>query len=255
MSIKFLVNSAWQNAVQLGAFNNAGAEIAQTNLENLTGGQRWQFWESATTDDVQVRYINRAGNLTCTHVVITRADRIAGHQLYLGYWSTYTGSSTNPYDSGASFAGPYVGRRSLDFVYAMAQSSKQAFGAYFLGGTGGAYTRRVHQVYFSNAFTFSYPGPVSKKPLAFPSRYIVGRQAYLVDEEWSFIFDGVSKADVQTFEALYNLRTEPLFIYDDAGTLIDFKLLHCIVQDYQVTALVDQTYIIEVKALALREWS
>lgn len=254
MSLQFLVNSAWQNAVQLGAFNNAGTEMAQTNLENVTGGQRWQFWESATTDDLQVRYINRAATLSCSHVVITRADRIAGHQLYLGYWGAYTGSSTNPYDSGTNFAGPYVGRTGRDFIYAMTQTGKQAFGAHFLGGVGGAYTKRISQIYFSNAFTFSYPGPAQKRPLPFPSRYIVGRQAYLVDDEWTLIFDGVSRADVLTFESLYNLRTEPLFIYDSAGTLIDFNLLHCIIQDVQITAIQDDSHVVEVTALSLRTW-
>lgn len=256
MSLALLVNSAWQVAAQLKVTDTANVNTSdQTGIENVGGGQRWQYWQSGATADRRLAYINKNGGMGCSHVVLARADRHVGHQVVIHSWSTYSSASTTEYDSGANFNPTLLGPRLQDYVWAITTASKQALSLTLQAGAGGNYTKLVNQLYFANALTLSFPTKVTIERLPFPSQYLYNRESYLVDEQWEIQAEKLSKADVATFEQLYLLQRQPLFIYDSLGTVITTGLLHCILQNFQVVQGFNDIYAVKLTCLALRQWA
>lgn len=259
MSLQILTNTVFRDCAQLKVTDTA--EVATTDttgLENVTGGQRWQYWTSGTTADRRIAYINKNGGLACSHVVLTRADLHQNHQIQIHSWSNYTSSATTEYDSGASFAPTLIGPFAQDYVWDLTAASitnKQAMTMAFVAGTGGAYTKKVHQLYFSSALTLNYPGSITIERQKFPTMYLYDRQSYLVDSEFQILAASLTEAEVNTFNNLYMLQRRPIFIYDSAGTLITFKLLHCIIKDFKVVESFHDTYDVQLDVLSLRQWT
>lgn len=259
MSLKILANTVWEDSAQLKVTDTSDAATTDTaGVENIAGGQRWQYWTSGSTADRRLAYINKNGGLACDYAVLTRADLHVGHEIEIHSWSNYTSSATAEYDSGSNFNPTLIGAKSQDYVWDLTSNAitgKQAMTMAFKSGGAGVYTKKVHQLYFASAFTLSFPGSISISRLRFPSQHLYDRQNYLVDEEWQFRAEQLSQADVDTFHALYMLQKRPLFIYDADGTLIPFKLLHCIIRDFQVVQEFDDHYSITISALMLRQWA
>lgn len=259
MPLIVLANTAQKDAAQLKVTDTADTATTDiTGLENIAGGQRWQKWTSGATADRRIAYINKGGGMSCTHVVLTRADLHVGHQVVIHSWSNYTSSATTELDTGTTWAPTLIGERSQDFVWdltANAIASKQALTMTFQAGTGGNYTKVVGQIYFSNGLSLLYPGSVQIQKLPFPSTYVYDRQAYSVDEEWQFIATQMTRAEVETFETQYMLQRRPIFIYDAAGTLIPTKLLHCMIKEFRIIEIFDDFYAIQLTVNKLRQWA
>lgn len=260
MPLQILANTVWEDAALVQVTDTIGGLTADSfGVENVTGGQRWHQWRSiAATTDRRLVYVNKSGNLECTHVVLSRADLHSGHQLLIHSWDNYTSSSTEEYDSGSDFDPTFLGPRSQDYVWDLSDasiSSKEALSMTFAAGAGGDYTKIVSKLYFSQAVTLENPGPIQIRPVPFPTPYTAERQSHLVDEQWTFTATDIPRATIAAFEALPNLKTDPLFIYDADATLIPFGLLHGIVVDYTVNAFFDDKHALTMNVFALRQWA
>lgn len=255
MPLQVLTNTVWQDAASLIATDTSYVVQSESaGLEHITGGQRWQYWTQSGTANRYLSYVNKNGGLSCSHVVLTRADRHVGHQIELISHTNYSGTATAEFDSGSSWAPTLIGRTSQDYVWELSCASKQALTLALLSGTGGVYQKSVSQLYFSDALTLTYPQPVSRSPLRFPTTYTHRREAYLVDESWAFSAVQLTRAEAETFQSLYRLQSSPCFIYDEDGTIIPFKLLHGIMTNFQIVAYFDDMYAVTFTMLALREW-
>lgn len=255
MPLRVLTNTIWQDAASLIVTDTSYALTTDASgLEHVTAGQRWHKWTQSGTADRYISYVNKNGGLGCSHVVLTRADLHVGHQVQLISHSSYSGTATTEYNSGSSWAPTLIGRTSQDHVWTLACSSKQAMTLGLLAGTAGSYAKSVHQIYFSDALTLTYPQGVTRSQLRFPTTYTHKREAYLVDEQWDFSAVGLTRAEVETLQSLYRLQAAPCFIYDADGTLIPFKLLHGLMSNFQIVAYFDDGYAVQMTVLALREW-
>jgi hypothetical protein len=256
MSIILLANTVWGSASQLLVTDTSNAATTdQAGIYTVTGTSRHLSWQSGATADRRIVYINKAGTLSCTHMVLTRADRHNTHQVIIRSYSTYSSSTTAEYTSAASFAETLVGAGSTDWVKAITISSKQALGIDLLAGTGGLYTKYVHSLYFCNALTFDYPESVQLAPLPMWTRVPIKHQSYLVNEQQTYVFNSLTRAEVLAFDQIYRLRENPVFLYDSAGTLIPDKLVHGLIVDRTIVRQFHDLYAIQVQFVTLRRWT
>jgi len=256
MSLLLLANTVYANTAQLLASDTSNVATSdQAGLYTITGTQRQLAWTSGATADRRLAYINKLGNLSCTHVVLSRADKHLNHTIQIHSFETYTGSSTLQYNSGSAFAETLIGPLGQDWVKALTMSNKEALAMSFIAGTGGNYTKVVHSLYFCNAITFSYPGSVIKQPLPFGARHLVKHQGYLYDEQQIYRASDLTRAELTAFEQVYRLRENPVFLYDSVGGLIPDKLAHGMISNYVVNKRFHDVYDLEIAFLALRHWS
>lgn len=257
MPLKILTNTVWNDAVQIVATDTSNVTTGEdATIENVTGGSPHVFWQSSATSDRRLVYINKSGNLNSSHFVLVRADRHVGHQINLYKFATYSSSATLVTSTANPLAtGDLIGQSSQDLVLTCSAASQQALCAEFLAGTGGNYTKQVHQAYFCNAFTLNYPAEMTTQTLSFPSRQSYKGKSWLVDRAITINAHQLTRTDINTFEALYNLKSEPFFIYDSDGYQIRFKLLHCVYASHQVTASFDDFFDLTLNVYQLRRWA
>lgn len=256
MSILLLANTAYANTAQLVVTDTSDvATTDQAGIYTITGASRQLAWTSNATSDRRIAYVNKAGTLSCTHVVLTRADKHVNHTIQIHSFETYSSSSTLQYNSGSAFADTLIGPLAQDWVKPLTMSSKQGLSMSFLAGTGGNYTKVIHSLYFCSALTLSYPGPIQIVPQPFPSRYRVKHNSFPIDEVRRYTADALSRADVLTLERTYKIKENPVFLYDADGTLIREKLAHGIIQDYRISRIAEDHYVAEIDFARLRNWS
>ena len=255
MAIEILPNSAWGNAARVLATNTSDVALAdQVGIENVTGGPRYLSYAGAGTGNLRVVYVNKSGGIQYDRVVIAKASNHLGHFVRLRDWLTYP-STTAPAFTDDPFNEPLVGPRGEDFVYSAGLSaSLQAVGLELDSGAGGSYSKVVHQVFFSTAFTLSDVRGVTRTRLPKFSRYAIKRKSYQVREEVQIVAIGLTRAQAQAFQQLYRLREEPLYIYDSQGIQIREKLLYGLVQSYQVGVPFHDLHTLTINFVVLEYW-
>lgn len=254
MSLLILPNSAWQYAAQIKPTDTSNVNTTDTvGIENVVGGHRHHFWQTSTADRRLV-YVDLSARMNATHCIVAGATDFANHSFKVLSWSDYSATMTTEYDSGAAFAGPYVGKQSSDFIYEFAarRTAREGFGIELAAGTGGGWIKTVNKMYFADAFTINFGSIVRFTPSRFPERYTYRKQTYLIEERWSLVADNLTAAEKASFEGIYNLHDEPVFIYDSSGDIIPYKLLHGMISNYIVTALFNDMYRIDFEVLAIR---
>lgn len=257
MSLKILVNSAWENATRLIATDTSNVTTSEDEtIENIAGGMPYVFWQSSSTSDRRIVYIDKSSNLSSTHFILLRADRHVGHKINLRKFTSYPSTSSLVTSSNNPIAtADLIGQSNQDLVLDCSASSVEALCAEFVAGTGGNYTKYIHQAYFANAFTLNYPGNIDTILAPFPSYYKYKAKSYLIDATISIAANKLTRDEVNDFENLYNLRQEPFFIYDSTGDNIRYKLIHCVLEDYQIEQFQDDFYNIALRVARLRRWS
>lgn len=257
MALKLITNSVEQNTAQMAVTNSSNAEVASDNVYNVGGGQRYVGYASATTGVRTLNYVNTAGTLSADTVVVTNASRIDGHYVAAKSYSAYPGTSSVV--ASETLSGTFVGQKETDWVkaFSSAQSGKQAFGLQ-LGQAptddGGGFVAACGKVYFGSAFTLNYPQTAQMTPLPLDSRLLIHRQSYLVNESWVFTADRLTRADVQTFKRLHKTKHEPIFLWDENGTHVGYKLLHGILVSYKDRADFHDTYSLQLTIASLKTW-
>lgn len=252
MSIVLLPNNVWTSSAQADVTDLSDVSVSadSANAENFAGGPRSLSFVSSGTGGIRTVYVNKSGTLAATHVVLARADLHTGMGVDVRSWSSYPSTFIQEY-SFPTFGETLVGKRSQDLVKTLSVSSKQALGMSFTS----TYTKTIGKMFFSNGVTLPYSQQVQIRHLGFPSRYTYRRQMYLVDEEWRFAFAGLSRAEVQAFEAIPNLMSEPMFVYDSTGTQIPYYLIHGIIVDRHVASFADDMHTLTFTMDALRQWA
>lgn len=252
MSIVLLPNNVWAASALTDVTDLSDSSIAadRANAENLAGGPRSLPFTSSVTSGIRTVYVNKAGTLSATHAVLARADLHIGKGVDVRSWTSYPSTFIQEY-SFPSFSPTLVGKRSQDFVATLSATGKQAFGMSFVD----TYAKTIGKVFFSNGVTLPYSQEVQTKHLGFPSRSTYRRQTYLIDEQWQFTFLGVTRADVAAFEAIPNLLSEPMFVYDPSGAQIPYFLIHGIITTRKVASFADDLHTLTFTMDALRQWS
>jgi hypothetical protein len=228
--------------------NVATADTA--GLENVIGGPRSLAWSSSDSGARRVVMVNKAGGLGCSHVVVARADQHAGKNLSVLSWSSDPATSTTEFST-SSFGETLIGPRAQDWVLPLELSGKRAIG---LSLNSTDYVKDVYKLYVSNGLTFDHVVPPSYRILRFPSRHQYRRQVCLVDVEWNFVFENVSREQLDAFKAIPDLLSEPLFIYDEDGYAIRHKLVHGVIADPRATNIFDDVFTLSFTVLELRSW-
>lgn len=255
MSILLLANSGWRYAAQIKPTDASDVNTTDTTgIQNVVAGPRHINWVSGSTAVRRLAMVDISGRINCTHVVLADASNFNNHQISVLSYSAYPATPTTEYTSADPFVGPYIGKRSTDFVvpFAARKTALQAVVLNLLSGTGGVYTKTVNKFYVADSLTLSYPGVTGYRPLKFPSRFVYKQNAWLVEDEWSFSASGLTQDEKNTFEGIYLLKQEPVFLYDAAGTLISYKLLHGIITNHQFVQSHDNLYNLRFSISTLR---
>lgn len=257
MPLKILVNSAWESATQVIATDTSNATTNEdSTIENVTGGVPYLLWQSGATSDRRITYIDKSSRLTSTHFVLTRADRHVGHQIKLYKFASYPSSATLITSTANPLAtSSLVGQSGQDLVIECAATNVEGLCAEFLAGTGGNYTKKVHQMYFANALTLNKPSYLTTSLANFPTYYKYRNKNSLINKRINIISEELTRDEVDSFEQLFRLKGQPFFIYDSDGAHIRYNLIHCMLENYQISPFQDNYYNISLNVVELRRWS
>jgi hypothetical protein len=252
MSLVLLPNNVLASTAKIYVTDAANSELTDTSgIQSITGGPRNVFYTSGSTGAHRLVYVNKLGGLACSHIVLAQAYIHNTRAIDLISWTAYPGTANTEFTT-ASFAETLVGRKSFDWVYPVTLSGKQGIGISF--ATAG-YTKLAYKFFVSNGLTLNYPQPCSFRYLRHPTRHIYQRQMYLVDVEWNFTIDSMTRSEINSFESIANLQSEPMFLYDSSGYMIHYKLIHGVIANYETTAVADDLFRLSFKMLELRQWA
>jgi len=231
MSIKFVANDVWAEAVDLRTTDELDAETTDNDkIQNVTTGRRDLHWTQTGTDARRVVYINKSGGMSYDTCILQDADNHNTHSVKIIDWTTYTGSSTTQFTT-SNFAETLIGRDSTDWAYDVgSQTSLQAVGIEFDDGSGGAYTKTIPKLYFGNAVEITNPPRIERELLPKYSTIMIGHQAYPVVEQITMEFDYLTDALAESIDELYMAHKEPIFVWDANANSIREKLLHVIIE-------------------------
>ena len=251
MALKLIVNSVWQNCPQVKVTDLSDAATADTdNPANFVGGPRHIRYAQSGTGDRRFVYVNKAGGLTCDTLVIADASSFVGHGVQVHSWATYTGATTVAF-SASAFAETLYGPNGSDWVASLGTiSSKQAFGVDIFAGTGGAFSKVVNKIFFGTAYTFNYNYDLQISPNW--SRVLLRRQSYLTEYQATLSVEGLSKTELDSFQALYNLLEEPFFLWDSDGTRLSQRLWYVITLELRISPRFDDLYDVSFVLYRLR---
>lgn len=252
MPLKILTNTVWYNAARVFVADGSHNPTAeQTYIENITGGHNHNYWVSSDTAGKYIVYANKTNdNLTCSHVVLTRADLHLTRDIQIRRFPTFPSSEATAWTASGNFAPGFIGVNTTTWVQEVSCTNQEAI-ALLMNST---YSKTINKLYFSNAFTLSYPGSVKYAPFPLNSKIVLNKQAYMVTGRWQFRADNLTRAEIEDLEMWPYLKTEPFFIYDADGTLIKYKVIHCLLESLQISARQDDIYEIIFSAFELKEW-
>lgn len=256
MPLKILTNNCFKLTSSLKITDTSNVETSeQYGSENLVFGSPHLYWKSSDTAEKRIAYIDKSGRLTSTHFVLVRADRHLGHKINLYKASNYASSISSIVSSNDPIvSADLIGKYSQDLVLEASATSQQALIAEFKSGTGGVYTKYIHQCYFSNAFTINYPSSYIYAKLSFPSYYNFKNKSYLIDGRFKLSVNGLTQSEVDQFQNLYKVRQEPFCIYDSSGDYFRYNLVHCLLETYSKVQIDDDTFILSLDLVELRRW-
>lgn len=248
--MKLIVNSILEDTAVIkvtdGSDTNQTAETETAKL--ISKGPRHLYQTQTGTGARRYVYINTAGGLSCDTCVIVRADRHNGKAVKIKKWSDYTASVTDVYSSG-TWAPTLLGPLSQDAILEnLGISSVEAVGLEL----GSTYSKTISQVYFGTAFVFD--SMTSAKISLDWDRIQLGKQSLLTDYSVAITAAMLTRAEVNTFESLFNLTTEPCFLYDSDEVWLPDKLWHVAIPSYSIQPLVNDLYDVSFTAHRLRAY-
>lgn len=251
MSFFILTNTARERAALLQATDSSDVATDATGIKNVSGGPRHLSWTQSGTGERRIAYINKTNKFTVDTFIMTRADRHVGHEFKLRSWSAYPGTSTDHVNS-SNWAPTLVGVGSNDFVQTgLTITAAEAVGIVLAAGTAGAYTKTVSQLFFGTAFNLPEPRSVSVQMQW--QTVTLGRKSYLLRERRSFTLENISRAEVETLQALPN--DEPLFFYDSTGIVFADKLYHCLLTDVAIQPAQNDNHNVSIEISQLRHYA
>lgn len=254
--MKIIANTVWENAVQVTPTDSTPAVTTdKAGVLCVTGGPRHLSWTQSGTAERSIWYANTAGNLSCDSVVITRAEKHVGHQIQILSSDDFLTTTATEYDSGSDFDPTLVGKNSRDWVKTdLDISDAEGIAVRLMDGDAGSYTRTLHQVYFGTALDLEDLKQVQTAPLRRKTRHNTEEgQTYVVTERATLRFEGVTSTNIDTFETLYRLREEPVFLYDEDGYWLDDNLWHCVIESNPIEKTFDDHHSLELRVLRLAE--
>lgn len=255
MTFQLLVNSIWDQSAVARVTDGSDAEVAaeQPNVSVITGGPRHLTLTQSGTAARRYVYINKTTPMSFDSLVMARADRHVGHSVAFRWWSNYTSTSTDLVTS-TNWAPTLVGPRAQDYILTgLSVATAQAAGVVLDSGSGGAYTKKLSQLFFCNSFSF--PQAPTVRTISAFGPIVIGRQHYLVNEQLQIVWPQLTRAQVNTIQALPRVLTEPCFLYDSTGRFLIDKLLHVMITRLSVVAEFNDLHRLTMECFALRQYS
>ncbi len=254
MALKILTNSVWSQSAVIKVTDTSNADTTeQTGIETLIGGLPHLYWTSSDTTEKRIVYLNKNSGISSTHFILKRADKHLGHKINLYKSSSYSSSISSVVSSSDPIvAGDLIGTNDDSLVLECASTNVEALIAEFKSGTGGTYTKYIHQCFFSTAFDLEYTNSYKTLSLPFPSVITKSNKTYLVNKQISISVNKLTRTQINSFYALYKINQEPFFLYDSTGNFLRKKLIHCIANKFAVSQATDDHYILNLDLYELR---
>jgi hypothetical protein len=244
VAIKLVVNSAWRDAIRILVTDNSDVASSDGDkITNVTTGPRHLEWTQSGTSARRIVYHNGDGGIDYDTFIVTRADRLNTHSVKIIEWTAYTATSSNEFST-TTFAETLVGAQSTDWVYepASAVTGLEALGLETDAGTGGAFTATLNKVYAGTSIELENPVSAGTQPVDRTTRIVLDTKSYQVDELLTLTFKHVTSAQVESIRNLYQIHTEPFFVYDQEDNWVPYKLYHCVFAGAPVTQVFDDLY-------------
>lgn len=239
-SIYLLTNTAGHSASSIGIGSGSVAAASGYSLNDLVSGPRSTLCRTAASTLYREAAYVFDSDVTTTHMVVARADWLLTQQGNRvrpiqrssgGVWSVISGVDYNPLA-----ASHLVGPRGQDLVFAISPAQLRGVGLNVDNGGGATEAMQLSKLYASSAFDFGVPPrfEAQAQPLP-PNTFSTPPDRgfpYDVEQRFTLVFELITVAKFAEFEALPQIRSWPLFLYDPAGNLWDTKLEHVIVEDW-----------------------
>lgn len=237
----FLINDAGNNATTVGCISE-GTQDSNYDENNLITGSRNEWFKTTSTADPKRMGYTWSNEIDIDHVIITRADKLVTSgssqvnvQVNQSGWINLASSLDLEND--------LVGIKNQDYVLNYAPD----------GGATGVAVRVVpnsaEATYFNHlvgAVSFSFGRSpafnVLTEELNPSDRYYTDNntlpmrhRTYETSHRISMKFEHVTKAKLDEFLALDNIRNHPLYIYDSNAWVFPHKLEHVILESIKTT--------------------
>lgn len=267
MTLWLLPNTAGDVSafVQLGAGISDAAGYLRASI---FGGSRSEHYQlnGATSDShtlAPTSANNPAGaaDMFGTHVVVARMDWSLNNQaglasIRLNYSPGMGGGTQTAIPISAVTTADLVGPTRQDYVrqFTRVGATQWLWRHLYNSTTGGQYCK----LFISDGFHFGV-GPtkeVSVRELSeFPyARPIKASQEFQVEAEFSLTWRHVTLAKLIEFRNLTKLYYWPLFVYDDTGEFIPWKLEHVIVTGWRESLVSLNNWTVAVNFARLRHY-
>lgn len=235
MGLWLLANTVGRDAAELRYTNSSNTEQPATNLDNLRGGPRSLKFDQGALATRRYVYLNKAGGLAASHMVVANAAALEGLATSIMSWDAYPGSLTSysTYDAPASFSEPTYGIDGSDWVWAhgVGVSNRQAFG--FQVATGGTGIDLL-KIYFCQGMEFDYAaGTVQFQRVPVHAQAVQHcGNFYKLHATASLTLGPITRAGLDTYYGIP--KDDPVFLFDDTGgedygDHIPHKLWHCVI--------------------------
>lgn len=260
MSFWLLTNVAGDEATTL---DNKGASITATGytLTDVISGPRSTRWRSgAIAATLAISYHfdpTGGGDVEATHVVIARADwlvtlgtaRVRIQQRSSGgTWSNLI--TLDPFTSSSLVGIVKTGKtHGQDYVAAITPTQKRGYGIDFLSWSSNE-AFQVSKVYFCNGVNLGDPLPgiqwsvideyIRPQRSTIPyrcERRLAIQWTDLRDTQVALLTHARTDGDGGIPGRLRQPLNWPMFLYDDAGNIWDWKLEHVLLESYQLTQI------------------
>jgi len=111
---------------------------------------------------------------------------------------------------------------------------------------------KIYGIYFGEAFELDHPvGSIISQG---PPGVLAGGIWYHTLETAELTYEGISAADLQTFERLYRIYDSPSFWWDEYGVMLPDKLWHAIAGRPKITTTFDDLYKVVFPIYRLRNY-
>lgn len=251
LPLKLIVNSVLADTASVKVTDTADVDqTAESAAARKTahGGRAFALAQSGTAARRYVM-INTAGGLEFDTFAMIRADRHYGKAFKLLTWSDYPATSSAEVDS-ATWTPTLCGANDQDAIIEdITATNKEAVGIEL----GSVYAKEVSRMYFGIAFAFSYLQAPTLSP--FWQRVQVGRQSYLCSELINIRAEALTRSQLNTFENLYHITTDPCVLYDSSAVILPDKLWHVIIPSYNVRPRMNDFHDVDFTAYRLRAYA
>lgn len=255
MSLKILTNTVWGQAAELRYLDNTTKLNSTVDQYNVTAGAlHLDYNLVASTTQLNVDYINKDAILDYDTVVIARADLLAGFDVKIIGYTSYTASSFNHLSTGV-FAETLYG---IDSDIYVRDTTADGIGDEGLRlqvvAAPVPANYKINKFYGCKSVTIDNAMGLQRELLPRGSKIVLCGEVYEVEERYSITLPWLDDSTIQQINNLYKIKEGLFFIWDTTGAYINERIIPCILAGSVVVKVFNDLHIQTLEVFRVRSY-